>query len=415
MASSGVDPPLILICESLELLSTPFSSGVDAAPAVLDFDATGFVLLDCCLSLAEGILFFVRSVGLGPDGTSGRLIISEPRGLLLAGEVELCEATREEAPAVLGTVVLLDAGVVVLLVGAVRGVGGFLDAAVAPVVDAVAGFVEARVVDVVDVTVDLDVVVGLVVFGTVVFGETGVLLLDPLAGDAVRVSVLLADTLDVAVFLGSSTFDFKTVDFEAIGLDVREDEGFAAAVAAETPVGFGFAAGVLAARGCLAGVVVVVLGVGVLAAGFDAAPDRAAVVELTGVLLDAAVPDVGLLLANVDPVVDCFEAVEDATLDTGVELGFVAVGLVVGFGDGAALFATLVVVAGLEGDGLTPRLGDGDAADLPSSFLSPDFFVSFSSVGCATVGVSIIFSGSLETSSDGTLTSTSTGLSTISF
>ena len=85
LASSGVDPPFILICESLEIFSTPFSSGVEA----FVLDAMGFVLLDCCLSLAEGILFFVRSVGLGPDGTSGRLIISEPRGLLLAGDVEL--------------------------------------------------------------------------------------------------------------------------------------------------------------------------------------------------------------------------------------------------------------------------------------------------------------------------------------
>ena len=406
---------MILICESLELFSTPFSSGVVATPAGFVFDGIDFVLFDCCLSLAEGILFFVRSVGLGPDGTSGRRIISEPMGLLLAGDVELGVA-RVEGAAVLDTVVLLDNVVGVLLTGAVLGVGAFLVVAVAPIV-VVAVLVEARDVAFVDVIVDLDVVdvVDRVVFGAVVLGETGVLLLDPLAGDAVRVRVLLDDTLDVAVFLGSSTLDLATGGFEAIGLDVREDADFAPAAAAEGPIVFGLAAGALVERGCLAGVVVAVLGVGVLAAGFEATPDRAVVVELTGVLLDDAVPDAGRLLANVEPEVGCFEAEDDATLEIGVELGFVAVGFVLGFGDETDVPVVLVGVIGLAAAGLVVRLGEGDADVFPcKTFLSSAFFVSCCSAASTTIVGSIAFSGSIETISFGTLISTSNGLSIIS-
>jgi len=407
-ASSGVDPPFTLICESFEVFSTPFSSGVEVAPVVFVFEAIDFVLLDCCLSLAEGILFFVRSVGLGPDGTSGRRIKSEPRGFL-AGEVELAAVAREEAPAVLDAVVLLDAVVGVVLTGAVRGVGAFLVAA-APFDDVVAVFVEARDVAVVEVNVDLDVVdaVDRVVFGTVVLGETGVLLLDPLAGDAVRVMVLLADTLDVAVFLGSSTLGLATGGLEAIVLDVRDD-GFAPGVVEEAPAVFGFVAGVLAERGCLDGVVVAVLGVGVLARGFAATLDLAVAVELTGVLLDGVVPDAGLLLANVDPGVGCFEADVDAALDTGVELGLVAVGLVFGLGDDTVVPDVLDEVVVLETAGLALRFGDGDAAVFPSTdFFASTFFVSFSSDGFATAANSVTCSVS------GTLTSISNGLSLIS-
>ena len=37
--------------------------------------------------MAERILFFVRSVGLGPEGTSGRRITFVTAGLLLTGEL----------------------------------------------------------------------------------------------------------------------------------------------------------------------------------------------------------------------------------------------------------------------------------------------------------------------------------------
>ena len=51
--TSGEDPPLILICESLELFSTPFSSGVVATPAGFVFDGIDFVLFDCCLVVKD--------------------------------------------------------------------------------------------------------------------------------------------------------------------------------------------------------------------------------------------------------------------------------------------------------------------------------------------------------------------------
>lgn len=247
-----------MIGEPLELLSGPFPSGKESTPVPFVFIEFDLVPFDCCcLSLAERILFFVRSVGLGPDGTRGRRIISEPTGLLLAGEVELRVVLVDEA-IVLAVVVLEDTAVVVVFTGAVLGVGAFR--AAATVVVAVAAFVEALDV-VVDVSVDrigVVEVIGRVGFGAVVLGDKGVLLLDPLAGEAVRGSVLLAATLDVAVFFVSSTFVFVTSGLETIGLAVG-DKGFVPKVLETAPVVFGLAAGALAVSGCLVVVVGAVL------------------------------------------------------------------------------------------------------------------------------------------------------------
>lgn len=116
--SSGDELPFTLFCELLELFSGQFPSGKEPTPVAFVFDGVDFVLFDCCLSLAEGILFFVRSVGLGPDGTRGRRIISEA-GLLLAGELEL-NVVLVVGAAVLEAVALVDAAVVVDFTGAVR-------------------------------------------------------------------------------------------------------------------------------------------------------------------------------------------------------------------------------------------------------------------------------------------------------
>lgn len=154
----------------------------------------------------------------------------------------------------------------------------------------------------VDDTVDrVDVVegVGRAVLGAVVLGETGVLLLEPLAGDAVRVRLFLADTLDVAVFLVSSTLDFATGGLDAVGLAV-EGVGFDPKVLEVAPTAFGLVAGALVERGVLVAVVGVVLVVSGLVEGLDGVGDFAAMFVLPAELLDAAEePDVGLLFDKV--------------------------------------------------------------------------------------------------------------------
>lgn len=291
--SSGDDPPFTLLCELMEFFSR--ASSKESLPAPFVFEGFDFVLFDCCLSLAEGILFFVRSVGLGPDGTSGRRIISV--GLLLAGELELI-VVRVDEVVVLEAVVLVDAVVVVVFTGAALGVGAFLAAATVEV--AVAGLVEAR--DVVDVTVDRDDAVEAtcrVVFGAVVLGETGVLLLGPLAGDVVRVKVLLAVKLDAAVFLGSSVLGLATGALDTAGL-VVDGVDFVPEVVVAAPGAFGFVAAGLVVRGDLLGVVAVVL-VGVaLVVGFAVLADFAATFAPTDEALEAIEePDAGLLFDRV--------------------------------------------------------------------------------------------------------------------
>lgn len=390
--SSGDDePPFTLFCELLEFFSRPLPSG---NPVPFDFEGFDFVLFDCCLSLAEGILFFVRSVGLGPDGTSGRRLISVTAGLVLAGELEL-NVVRVDEVVVLDAVVLVDAAVVVLFTGAVLGVGAFLAAATVEV--AVAGLVEAR--DVVVVTVDRDdavVVIGRVVLGVVVLGETGVLLLGPLAGDVVRVSVLLADTLDAAVFLVSSTLGFATGVLGTMGLAVG-DVDFVPKELTAVPVAFGLAADVLVARGDLVAVVVGVL-VGVdLGGGFAVDADFAATLVPADEALEAnEEPDAGLRLDKVlEPGVWTFEAVEDEfTLVPVVGSGLLGVALTLGFGDVAddpvGLLLDIPVDFAATGFVLRLCIGD-DVAFSCKTFLSSFFLGCFtSSMGCGTLTSSAV-------------------------
>ena len=347
------------------------------------------MLFDCCLSLAEGILFFVRSVGLGPDGTSGRRLISVTAGLLLAGELEL-NVVRVDEVVVRDAVVLVDAAVVVLFTGAVLGVGAFLAAATVEV--AVAGLVEAR--DVAVVTVDRDdavEVIDRVVLGVVVLGETGVLLLGPLAGDVVRVSVLLADTLDAAVFLVSSTLGFATGALETMGLAV-EVVDFVPKVLPAAPVAFGLVVGVLVVSGDLVAVVVAVL-VGVdRGAGFAVDADFAA----TDVPVDEPLeaneePDAGLLFDKVlEPGVWTFEPVEDEfILVPVVGSGLLVVVLSFGFGDIAddPVGLLLDIPVDFATTGFVPRLCIGDEVVFSCrTFLSSLFLGCFtSSMGCGVV------------------------------
>ena len=215
----------------------------------------------------------------------------------MAGELELI-VVRVDEVVVLEAVVLVDAVVVVVFTGAVLGVGAFLAAATVEV--AVAGLVEAR--DVVDVTVDRDDAVEAtcrVVFGAVVLGETGVRLLGPLAGDVVRVNVLLAVKLDAAVFLGSSVLGFPTGALDTVGL-VVDGVDLVPEVLVAAPGAFGLAAAGLVVRGDLLGVVAVVL-VGVaLVVGFAVLADFAATFAPTDEALEAIEePDAGLLFDRV--------------------------------------------------------------------------------------------------------------------
>ena len=222
-------------------------------------------------------------------------------GLLLAGEVELIVVLVDEV-IVLGVVVLDEAAVVVGFTAAGLGVGAFRAAATVDV--AVVVFVEALDVAV-DVNVDrVDVVevTGRVVLGAVVLGDKGVLLLGPLAGDAVRVGVLLAATLDVAVFFPSSAFAFVTGGLETPGR-VVEDKGFVPKAPEPAAVVFGLAAGTLAVSGCLVVAIGAVLVVAGRAATFAGDVDFAVMLVLAGEALeDVEEPDIGLLVsALVDP------------------------------------------------------------------------------------------------------------------
>ena len=348
------------------------------------------------LSLAEGILFFVRSVGLGPDGTRGRRIISVPTALLFAGEVEL-NVLRVEGVVVLVVVVLGAAAVVLDLTVVGFGVGAFRAAETVDV--GVVGFVEALDVAVDDIgaleaVVEVTVRVGL---GAVVLGDDGVLLRDAPAGDAVRVSVLLADTVDVVVFFISSTLGF-VAGVLVVAVLVVEAGVLAPTALVEAPAGV---LGLVIGAGLddigvtlegVAGVgLVVVVG---RVVGFAGAADF--VTPL--VLLAAVSPDAGLLIGDVEPDTGGLVVVLDVVLAIGLGAGAFVLGFK-GVADAPAGLDVTPVV--LTGAGFVPRLSAGDAVRFSSTtFFSSGFFVSLisSTGGSVTIVTGIISSVSFLSS-----------------
>ena len=348
------------------------------------------------LSLAEGILFFVRSVGLGPDGTRGRRIISVPTALLFAGEVEL-NVLRVEGVVVLVVVVLGAAAVVLDLTVVGLGVGAFRANETVDV--GVIGFVEALDVAVDDIgaleaVVEVTVRVGL---GAVVLGDDGVLLRDAPAGDAVRVSVLLADTVDVVVFFISSTLGF-VAGVLVVAVLVVEAGVLAPTALVEAPAGvFGLVIGAglddigVTLEGVAGVGLVVVVG---RVVGFAGAADF--VTPL--VLLAAVAPDAGLLIGDVEPDTGGLVVVLDVVLAIGLGAGAFVLGFK-GVADAPAGLDVTPVV--LTGAGFVPRLSAGDAVRFSSTtFFSSGFFVSLisSTGGSVTIVTGIISSVSFLSS-----------------
>ena len=232
---------------------------------------------------------------------------------------------------------------------------------------------------------------------SVVLGDDGVLLRDAAAGDAVRVSVLLADTVDVVVFFISSTLGF-VAGVLVVTVLVVEAGVLAPTALVEAPAGV---LGLVIGDGLddigvtlegVAGVgLVVVVG---RVVGFAGAADF--VTPL--VLLAAVAPDAGLLIGDVEPDTGGLVVVLDVVLAIGLGAGAFVLGFK-GVADAPAGLDVTPVV--LTGAGFVPRLSAGDAVRFSSTtFFSSGFFVSLisSTGGSVTIVTGIISSVSFLSS-----------------